>query len=68
MFCPARPPASCYVTESRLHVATPALLRYLEIDSATVDPSTDFLVDKTVQTDELVTVRPQTADQRREER
>jgi putative ABC transport system permease protein len=55
-FCPAPPPASCYVTESRLYVATPALLRYLGIDPATVDPSTDFLVDKSVQTDGLVTV------------
>jgi putative ABC transport system permease protein len=55
-FCPAPPPASCYVTESRLYVATPALLRYLGIDPAGVDPSTDFLVDSAVRTDELVTV------------
>ncbi len=57
----------CYIHESRLHVATPALLRYLGIDSATVDPSTDFLVDNTVQTDELVTVRFEEATGAREE-
>jgi putative ABC transport system permease protein len=55
-FCPGPPPASCYRSESRLYVATPALLRYLGIDPATVDPSTDFLVDSTVRTDGLVTV------------
>jgi putative ABC transport system permease protein len=44
----------CYVIESRLYVATPALLRYLGIDPATVDPSTDFLADPAVRTDELV--------------
>jgi putative ABC transport system permease protein len=52
-------PAGCYVIESRLYVATPALLRYLGIDPATVDPSTDFLADRAVPTDELVTVREQ---------
>jgi putative ABC transport system permease protein len=45
---------SCYVTESRLYVATPALLSYVGIDPAAVDPSTDFLADPTVRTDELV--------------
>jgi putative ABC transport system permease protein len=50
------PRAGCYVTESRLYVATPALLRYLGIDRAAVDPSTDFLADRSVPTDELVTV------------
>jgi putative ABC transport system permease protein len=54
------PRAGCYVTESRLYVATPALLRYLGIDSATVDPSTDFLVDRSVPTDELLTASEQT--------
>jgi putative ABC transport system permease protein len=54
MFCPAEPPASCYAAESRLYVATPAVLRYLGIDPAAVDPSTDFLADPTVRTDELV--------------
>jgi putative ABC transport system permease protein len=55
-FCPAPPPASCYQSESRLYVATPAVLRYLGIDPASVDPSTDFLVDKSVQTNGLVTL------------
>ena len=45
IFCPAPPPASCYLAVSRLYVATPALLMYLGIDRAAVDPSTDFLVD-----------------------
>jgi putative ABC transport system permease protein len=49
----------CYGTESLLYVATPALLGYLGIDPATVDPSTDFLIDRSVRTDELVTVREQ---------
>jgi putative ABC transport system permease protein len=56
-FICAPPPSGCYVYESRLYVATPTLLRYLGVDPATVDPSTDFLVDKSVRTDELVTVR-----------
>jgi putative ABC transport system permease protein len=47
-------PAGCYVMESRLYVATPAVLRYLGIDPATVDPSTDFLADRSTPTDELV--------------
>jgi putative ABC transport system permease protein len=54
------PRAGCYVTESRLYVATPALLRYLGIDPAAVDPSTDFLADRSLQTDELVTVSTRT--------
>jgi putative ABC transport system permease protein len=69
IFCPAPPPASCYLTESRLYVATPALLRYLGIDPAAVDPSTDFLVDPAIRTDELVTVSMErTAKGRREPR
>jgi putative ABC transport system permease protein len=60
MFCAGGPPASCYVAESRLYVATPAVLRYLGIDPAAVDPGTDFLADPTVQTDELV-IRDATA-------
>jgi putative ABC transport system permease protein len=47
-------PAGCYVWESRLYVATPALVRYLGIDPAAVAPSTDFLADSSVPTDELV--------------
>jgi putative ABC transport system permease protein len=39
---------------SGIYVATPALLRHLGIDPATVDPSADFLADATVPTDELV--------------
>jgi putative ABC transport system permease protein len=53
------PRAGCYVTESRLYVTTPALLRYLGIDPATVDPSTDFLADRSVPTDKLVTASEQ---------
>jgi putative ABC transport system permease protein len=45
---------NCYVIESRLYVATPAVLSYLGIDPAAVDPSTDFLADPAVRTDELV--------------
>ena len=37
-----------------LYVATPALLRHLDVDPATVDPSTDFLADPSVPTGELV--------------
>jgi putative ABC transport system permease protein len=43
-----------YRSESALYVATPALLRHLGIGPASVDPSTDFLADPTVPTDELV--------------
>jgi putative ABC transport system permease protein len=39
---------------SGLYVATPALLRHLGIDPATIDPSADFLADPTVPTDEFV--------------
>src|SRR5215207_8670485 len=54
------PRAGCYVTESRLHVATPALLRYIGIDAAAVDPRTNFLADRSVPTDELVTLSERT--------
>jgi putative ABC transport system permease protein len=56
-FICAPPPSGCYFYESRLHIATPALLKYLGIDPAEVDSNTDFLIDKSVRTDELVTVR-----------
>jgi len=56
------PRAGCYVTESRLYVATPALLRYIGIDPDAVDPSTDFLADRSVPTDELVTVSERTTN------
>jgi putative ABC transport system permease protein len=57
------PRAGCYVTESNLNVATPAVLRYLGIDPASVDPSTDFLADRSLPTDELVTVSVQATTQ-----
>jgi putative ABC transport system permease protein len=55
MFCLNK--RRCWVTESRLYVATPALLRYAGVDPAAVDPSSDFLADRSLPTDELVTVR-----------
>jgi putative ABC transport system permease protein len=42
---------------SGLYVATPAVLRYLGIDPATVDPSADFLADATVPTGKFVILR-----------
>ncbi len=39
---------------SGIYVATPALLRHLGIDPATIDPSADYLADPTVPTDEFV--------------
>jgi putative ABC transport system permease protein len=41
--------------QSQLYVATPAVLRYLGIDPATIDPGTNFLVDRSVATEKLVT-------------
>ena len=43
---------ACYGSESRLFVATPALLSYLGIDPATVHPNTDPFTVATVRTDE----------------
>ena len=43
---------------SGVYVATPALLRYLGIDPATLAPGTDFLADPTVPTDRLVVLQP----------
>jgi putative ABC transport system permease protein len=43
-----------YSPGAQLYVATPAVLRYLGIDPATVDPRTDFLADRSVPTDQLV--------------
>jgi putative ABC transport system permease protein len=40
--------------ETELYVATPAVLRYLGIDPAAVKPGTDYLVDNSVSTSELV--------------
>jgi putative ABC transport system permease protein len=42
-----------YRPAAELYVATPAVLRYLGIDPAAIDRSTDFLVDRGVRTDEL---------------
>ena len=39
---------------SPLYVATPAVLRYLGIDPARIDPSADFLVDRSVATSDLI--------------
>jgi putative ABC transport system permease protein len=55
MFCLEK--RRCWITEARLYVATPALLRYAGVDPAAVDPSTDFLAHPSVPTDELVTLR-----------
>lgn len=48
---------------SGLYVATPALLRHLGIDPATIDPSADFLADPTVPTDEFVILGLRVRDQ-----
>jgi putative ABC transport system permease protein len=43
-----------YRPAAQLYVATPATLRYLGIDPASVKPGTDFLADRSVPTSELV--------------
>jgi putative ABC transport system permease protein len=43
-----------YRTQSEALVATPAVLEYLGIDPATIDPGTDFLVDRSVTAKDLV--------------
>ena len=43
-----------YRAQSQLLVATPAVLEYLGIDPAAVDPSTDYLADRSVAIEELV--------------
>jgi putative ABC transport system permease protein len=43
-----------YRSQTQLYVATPAVLEYLGIDPATIDPGTDFLVDRSVATKGLV--------------
>lgn len=48
---------------SGLYVATPALLRHLGINPATIDPSADFLADPTVPTDEFVILGLRVRDQ-----
>jgi putative ABC transport system permease protein len=47
-------PGPSYRPAAQLYVATPAVLRYLGIDPATVKPSTDFLADRTARIDNLV--------------
>ena len=43
-----------YRAQSEAYVATPAVLEYLGIDPATIDPGTDFLVDRSVTDTDLV--------------
>jgi putative ABC transport system permease protein len=50
--------ARLWQPESQLFVATPAVLRYLGIDPATVDPGADFLADPGVPTDRLAVPEP----------
>jgi putative ABC transport system permease protein len=42
-----------FAGQSQLYVATPAVLRYLGIDPKTIDPSADFLLDRSVAANEL---------------
>jgi putative ABC transport system permease protein len=42
-----------FIGQSELFVATPAVLRYLGIDPATIDPRTDFLLDRSVAASQL---------------
>jgi putative ABC transport system permease protein len=42
------------IGQSELFVASPAVLRYLGIDPKTIDPSADFLLDRSVNANELV--------------
>ncbi len=53
-----------YRVESQLYIATPAVLRYLGIDPARIDPGADFLADGSVRTDGLVI--PSMTDDRRD--
>ncbi len=46
--------AKNYRSEADLYVATPAVLRYLGIDPGAIAPSTDYLVDRSVQAGTLV--------------
>jgi putative ABC transport system permease protein len=43
-----------FTSQSQLYVATPAVLRSLGIDPASVKPSTDFLLDRSVRANDLV--------------
>jgi putative ABC transport system permease protein len=46
-----------YHPQAQLYVATPAVLSYVGIDPATIDPGADFLADRSVETDKLVLPR-----------
>ena len=46
-----------YHPQAQLYIATPAVLRYVGIDPATVDPGADFLADRSVDTDKLALPR-----------
>jgi putative ABC transport system permease protein len=54
----ARRSARMYRSDGPLFVATPAVLRYLGIDPATIHRGTDFLVDRSYRTDGLVIPSP----------
>jgi putative ABC transport system permease protein len=43
-----------YMGTSELYLATPAVMRYLGIDAASIDPKTDFLLDRSVRAKGLV--------------
>jgi putative ABC transport system permease protein len=43
-----------YRSQTQLYVATPAVLEYLGIDPATIDPGTDYLIDRSVTSTNLV--------------
>jgi putative ABC transport system permease protein len=49
----ARRGGRMYRPEGELFVAAPAVLGYLGIDPATIDQGTDFLVDRSIRTDQL---------------
>jgi putative ABC transport system permease protein len=52
-FAARKYPGPSYRPGAQLIVATPAVLSYLGIDPATMDPSTDFLADRSVRSDQL---------------
>jgi putative ABC transport system permease protein len=54
LFTRSNSPEEGKSSRSALYVATPAVLRYLGIDPATIDPGTDFLADRSVKTDDLI--------------
>src|SRR4029450_10729442 len=47
-------PGPSYRPAAQLYVATPAVLRYLGIDPATIKPGTDFLAARSARVDNLV--------------